>query len=278
MVDDGSTDRTQEYLKSLGNRITILSQSNRGPGAARNLGARRAKGEYLAFLDSDDLWFPWTLEIYRSAIQGADYPALISGVGVTLNPDIVQKTRVEMTQMGTLLHACDGTMPPVGGTPSVAVSTRIFKRLGGFAELKINGEDVDLWLRLGTEPGFVRILEPPVFQQRRHAESVNNNHVAQVAGAKFLIKREKAGSYPGGRTYQLARHRILAAMARSVSLECLIAGDLRSGFWLVKQTVGWQLRLGRMTFLFGFLVLALSAFTKDCILKKVGRLCRAFTA
>src|SRR5215470_7796162 len=69
VVDDGSTDATMDYLQSLEDRIEVFRQPNQGPGAARNRGARQAGGAYLAFLDSDDLWFPWTLEVYRYVIQ-----------------------------------------------------------------------------------------------------------------------------------------------------------------------------------------------------------------
>ena len=68
VVDDGSNDGTQEYLRSLGNRIRIVLQANGGPGAARNAGVRMASGKYVALLDSDDLWFPWTLNIFAQAI------------------------------------------------------------------------------------------------------------------------------------------------------------------------------------------------------------------
>src|SRR5262245_53825606 len=61
VVDDGSSDGTWNYLGSLVPFIKALRQENRGPGPARNLGATHATGSYLAFLDSDDLWFPWTL-------------------------------------------------------------------------------------------------------------------------------------------------------------------------------------------------------------------------
>src|SRR5450830_1529256 len=61
VVDDGSTDGTKDYLASLDGRVKTVRQSNSGPAAARNLGVRQAKGEYVAFLDSDDLWFPWAL-------------------------------------------------------------------------------------------------------------------------------------------------------------------------------------------------------------------------
>ena len=56
VVDDGSTDGTLDYLRSLGNWLCVRQQANRGPGAARNAGMREARGEYLAFLDSDDRW------------------------------------------------------------------------------------------------------------------------------------------------------------------------------------------------------------------------------
>src|SRR3954469_24597909 len=64
VVDDGSCDNTLDYLCDLGARTIVLRQSNKGPGSARNRGARIAAGEYLAFLDSDDVWFPWTLSVY----------------------------------------------------------------------------------------------------------------------------------------------------------------------------------------------------------------------
>src|SRR3954453_7371445 len=72
VVDDGSIDGTVEFLRSLKEHVTVLSQRNRGPGAARNLGASHAKGEYLAFLDSDDLWFRWTLEVYAQVIRNGN--------------------------------------------------------------------------------------------------------------------------------------------------------------------------------------------------------------
>src|SRR5262245_42788481 len=61
VVDDGSTDDTLAHLSALGDRVTLLRQMRKGPGAARNMGARHASGAYVAFLDSDDLWLPWSL-------------------------------------------------------------------------------------------------------------------------------------------------------------------------------------------------------------------------
>ncbi len=58
VVDDGSTDRTEEVVRKHGEAIRFLKQPHRGPGAARNLGVESARGEFIAFLDADDLWLP----------------------------------------------------------------------------------------------------------------------------------------------------------------------------------------------------------------------------
>ena len=62
VVNDGSTDGTSEYLRSLGKRIRLVEQGNQGIGAARNRGIDEATGKYVALLDHDDLWKPGKLE------------------------------------------------------------------------------------------------------------------------------------------------------------------------------------------------------------------------
>ena len=62
VVDDGSTDRTAEIARSYGSSILFLQQTNRGSAASKNLGVGAAEGEYIAFLDADDVWHPEKLD------------------------------------------------------------------------------------------------------------------------------------------------------------------------------------------------------------------------
>ena len=89
VVDDGSTDSTFEvisqYAARYPDRIIALRQPNSGPGAARNFAIQHVTGRYTVFLDSDDLWFPWTLETFRHAIDRHENAAFVVGSLVQFN-------------------------------------------------------------------------------------------------------------------------------------------------------------------------------------------------
>lgn len=69
VVDDGSTDATNELLSTYGDQITTISQQNKGVSAARNAGISFARGGYIAFLDSDDMWLPEKLSCQHDFFQ-----------------------------------------------------------------------------------------------------------------------------------------------------------------------------------------------------------------
>jgi glycosyltransferase involved in cell wall biosynthesis len=79
VIDDGSTDGTANYLSNNSSRIKFKLRRNAGPSAARNAGIDMAVGDYVIFLDSDDLWFPWTLGTYAAAIESHKGPSIIIG-------------------------------------------------------------------------------------------------------------------------------------------------------------------------------------------------------
>src|SRR5690348_12724766 len=69
VVDDGSTDETSSVLEAFGDKVRVIRQKNHGVAGARNRGAEMAAGEYLAFLDADDVWLPRKLEMQVSRFQ-----------------------------------------------------------------------------------------------------------------------------------------------------------------------------------------------------------------
>jgi glycosyltransferase involved in cell wall biosynthesis len=69
IADDGSSDDTRAVVESFGPRVKYVRQMNAGVSAARNFGMRHARGEFIAFLDSDDGWRPWKIEAQLSALQ-----------------------------------------------------------------------------------------------------------------------------------------------------------------------------------------------------------------
>src|SRR4051812_1301977 len=67
VVDDGSTDATEQLVQCHGSRVKYVRQRNQGVSAARNRGVASASGEFIAFLDADDVWHPRKLELQMAA-------------------------------------------------------------------------------------------------------------------------------------------------------------------------------------------------------------------
>ncbi len=257
VVDDGSTDGTADAVAACKDGATFLRQPHDGPGAARNAGIAAAAGRYVAFLDSDDAWFPWTLQIYHEVIQQQREPAFLTGAALPWEDiDHPGSSPLMTTVFPDLLHACGGDMPPVSGTPSICLRTDVLRAVGGFAAQNMNAEDVDLWLRLGTAPGFVQVQSPAVFAQRKHEGNVSLAVVASIVGARHLITQEYAGAYPGGRQFQRQRRRIVAANARSVILSALRQGRVEEAWGLFCATLSWQFQFRHFRFLAAFPFLA----------------------
>lgn len=77
VVDDGSTDDTHEVVQSFGNRVIYIHQTNAGVSAARNTGIAAARGEFIAMLDSDDIWEPDHLQVTEAVLDAAPDVALV---------------------------------------------------------------------------------------------------------------------------------------------------------------------------------------------------------
>jgi glycosyltransferase involved in cell wall biosynthesis len=254
VVDDGSTDDTPRYLSALGDRVTEIRQTNAGPGTARNNGAANARGTYLAFLDSDDLWFPWTLQTIAELIAKHDQPSLISASLVSFKNktelDAIAHTETRAESFNDYLSASDRDC--FVGAGMTFVRRDKFLEVGGFCAQPINLEDHDLILRLGTASGFVRILRPPTLGYRSDTNSWTKQSRRSFEGCRYLIQNEQLGVYPGGKLRRLDRRKIITRHIRPWALTFKRTGEWHPAWSLYKSTFVWNLTLHRWRFLMGF--------------------------
>lgn len=253
VVDDGSQDGTREYVQGLGPQIRYLRQENRGPGAARNAGVRAARGEYVAFLDSDDLWFPWTLSVFARAIGEHGQPTILGGRWVEFG-DESELATIRNEQYGAL--AFPDYLASSHHPFSVGSGTCVLRRRdlaeANFLEDRLNSEDHDLILQMGTRPGFVQIMSPATLAWRRHPASETHNSERGISGARRLVERERLGAYPGGIARSRERHRILARHIRPMSLACLREGALSQAWQLYSSTLRWNVALAHWRYVLAF--------------------------
>jgi glycosyltransferase involved in cell wall biosynthesis len=253
VVDDGSTDGTMDYLRSLGPGVTALSQANAGPGAARNLGVRHAAGRYVAFLDSDDVWFPWTLATFHQAIHKHQL-SLITGTTVEFEGSVpsIEQDELKLELFDDYFQTANN--PAYIGSGVLVVERSTFYQTGGFDEGLTVGEDFDFYFRAGMCRGFVRVRAPVTLGYRRHGGNVSAIITPLYSGAVELLSRERNGRYPGGKVRQRDRWELLSRMIRPVVLSCLNAGLERQAWGLYWQSFVMNARLARFRFLAGFVV------------------------
>ena len=260
VVDDGSTDGTWEELQALGSRVRALRQKNAGPGAARNLGAQYATGDYLAFLDSDDLWFPWTLATFRDlAADGG--PAVVSGLRDQFKeaPAFLPvhgaplRTRVFPDYLASWLYEY------AVAAGMIIIRRDVFREVGGFTNQPVNMEDHDLMIRIGVAKGFVMVESPVTLAYRLHAGSVSCDLNKSYLGNLLIIEQEKKSMYPGGTGRAYERRHIICSHTRTMSRSCLRAGRYHEAWRLYIETFAWQVRCRRWRYLTALPLLILAA-------------------
>jgi len=189
VVDDGSTDNTEEVVKSFNDsRIRyIRHEENRGGSAARNTGIRAARGEYVAFLDSDDEWLLEKLEeqiaLFRKNPEcGAVYTKrLIFDNGKI---KIVPQDQQEGWILKPLLRS-----NVVGTTSSVVVKRQCFDKVGLFDERLLSSQDWDMWIRIAKHFTFRAIPKPLIKYHARHGPQISTNLDAVLQGRVAIINK-----------------------------------------------------------------------------------------
>lgn len=191
IVDDGSDDGTEEYVRTIkDDRVKyVRTKSNKGPSAARNLGAGMAGGEYLAFHDSDDEWMPDKLE--KQMALFADKKAEIAMVYCEYTKYngsdwlLVPTREIPFSKkQGDIFSYL--LLQPLIGTPTMVVLKEEFLKIGGFDESLLSYEDYEFTLRFSKEHriGFV---EEPLVKVNQSVNSVNKRLAERICAQFYMI-------------------------------------------------------------------------------------------
>lgn len=171
VINDDSPDTPQleEALESYRNRIVYLKQPNRGAGAARNAGLRAARGEYVAFLDGDDMWLPEFLTEQLKLIRSDAGFDLAYADAINFG----ERGYDRATNMAhNPSHGKVTFLKLLCGQCSIVTSTVLARRepimkVGCFNEHFVNSQDFDLWLRLAKDRNAKMTYQQKVLARRR---------------------------------------------------------------------------------------------------------------
>lgn len=185
VVNDGSTDRTLEKISELGENIKIVDQENLGISAARNAGAAVAEGEFLAFVDADDVWMPEKLKIQDAKMAKGykwSYTNRYNFGDIGDVPEL-QSDVVSMKEGDIWLSLLHGNFIT---TSSVVVDRSLFNELGGFRDDMRYCEDWELWIRC-AEKNFIGYCADPCVKYRIHSGGLSKNYKAMSAMRNRVI-------------------------------------------------------------------------------------------
>ena len=189
VINDGSQDSTLDIVSSTPDpRIKVFSYPNAGPQKSRNRGWGTASGEYVSFLDADDLWTPDKLEAQLKALQENPEAAVayswtdyIDESGQLL-PQHVYGNFTGDIYVKLLLADF------VGNGSNPLIRKQALAEVGGFDELLVAGQDWDMWVRLASKYSFVAVPSVHILY-RVSGNSWSTNLARREAGFKRVIEK-----------------------------------------------------------------------------------------
>ncbi len=249
VVNDGSTDATASVLDAYRGRITVIDRVNGGPAAARNAGVRASHGEYVAFLDADDIWMPEKIEKTLRALDSDSGAAMVytNASMIGANGDMIGTTYTPASE-----KRAPAMEDLLSGLWNILPSTSVMKRatfdaIGGFCEEFATGhpqwEDSYFMLVAREHGRFVYLDEPTVLYRvagsvaeslkrrrvwKQGAENLETMRVERYVHNSKLIERLVRERF-GERAVRLiaAIRRATAGLLVSVGLTAMLDYDRR---------------------------------------------------
>lgn len=191
VINDGSTDCSIDILNQYASRnpgiFNIIDQHNTGQVAARNNGIRTARGEFIAFLDSDDKWHPLKLEKQIPMFSTPNVALVYSGLekidesGRPFQTELCDPSRTDELYMHLLV-----SNQMTGGT--VVVTRAVLNEVGLFDESFKAAENWDLWLRVCRDHR-AKLVNEPLVQYRVHGQNMSKDRMLMIQAKEAIISK-----------------------------------------------------------------------------------------
>lgn len=197
VVDDGSTDDTVAIVNGYGNpRIRVLACAHEGLCRALNTALRHAQGQFIARLDSDDIWLPTFLATMITRLREAPHTDVVYAVARAMDEEGRPLSALRGSPLRYPADAfCSLLYRDVTCNIAVVATKRCLEAVGGFDETMRWNEDWDVWLRVAMHHRFT-FIDQVVAQYREHADSMTREHGVQVAEQRGRVL-EKAFALDG---------------------------------------------------------------------------------
>ena len=172
IIDDGSNDGTEEWVKENFQNLKYIYQNNHGVSSARNIGIENAYGDWVAFLDSDDEWLPNKLHEQVKAIESNPEVKFFHTNEIWIRNGVrVNQMKKHKKYGGYIFEKC---LDICRISPSsVLIKKELFDNIGTFDESLRVCEDYDLWLRITSKYPVVFLDEPLIYKYGGHADQLS---------------------------------------------------------------------------------------------------------
>lgn len=192
VVDDGSTDNTEEVVKQLNlkNLIYVKHKTNKGASAARNTGITISKGDYIAFLDSDDIWLNDKLEKQLNVFKSASLDTAVVHCGVQYVDINTQQPLTQWIIKGDVNKNIFNNFGYAPGTPTMLIKKEALLDVGLFDEEIPSHEETDLSMRLAKKYKFALVDEFLVVASKNHNQ-ITANPSLFMRGKEIIYQKHK---------------------------------------------------------------------------------------
>jgi len=234
VVDDGSTDETAAIVRSYAGRVRLLQQENRGEPAARNVGIRNAQGDYIAFVDSDDLWMPEKLKLQTARLLEKKV------VWVTCYADSFDDSSGRILS-GYKKKLYEGDIlekefaNPFIRSPTPVVKKTVFEEVGYFDEDKdaLIGEDKNMWMRIAAHYPLGAVYQVLALKREHPTSALSSTPTEEKLKGQLCLIERNVSRQP----QRLARYknRVLARIYLNNGTDLLKQGEYERARLLIDK-------------------------------------------